>query len=207
MTFQAQRPFRSALAAGLAAAGLAGCVTTGTPDEITVSRINVVDETGALRFILAGDAPGPMVRGERLERSIAPAALVFHDADGDESGGLALATMPDGSTGRFLTFDFVRQITDAVRLGTFEAPGGETWRGGLEIFDQNPYDPGPVTTSQGVQRVFLGTEDRDAFLIVHDAQGRERIRIGVDAQGEAVIEMLDTDGVQTFTAPQASGED
>ena len=206
MTLQSPARLRTALAAWLAAAGLSGCVTTGTPDEITVSRINVVDETGALRFILAGDAPGPMVRGERLERDIAPAGLIFHDADGNESGGLALATMPDGSTARFLTFDFVRQITDAVRLGTFEAPGGETWRGGLEVFDQNPYDPGPVTTSQGVQRIFLGTEDRDAFLIVHDADGRERIRIGVDTQGEAVIEMLDAEGALTFALPGADAD-
>lgn len=60
-------------------------------DEITVRRINLVDESGKIRLVLAGDLPDPMVRGESLERDITPAGVLWHDEDGDESGGLAVA--------------------------------------------------------------------------------------------------------------------
>ncbi len=175
---------------------LAGCAGVGTEQEITVSRINIVDETGEVRFVIAGNSPGPIVRGERLERSIAPAGIIWHDEDGNESGGIVTTPFPPNNTtkARMITFDFTHQITDAVNLGTFESNDGETWKGGLTVYDRRPYVPGPVTSSQGVKRIFLGTQNADAGLIIHDNEGRERIRLGVNPDGEAAIEILDEQG-------------
>lgn len=202
------RCVKTMIAACIAVIVSAGCEQSGPPDEITVKRINIVDESGEVRFVIAGDAPDPVVRGERIERSIKPAGLIWHDEDGNESGGLATAPVPGWKDGgpagnvRMLTFDFTHQITDAVRVGTYESDDGKHWRGGLTVYDRRPYDPGPVESSQGKERIFLGTRNANAGLVIHDTEERERIRIGVDAQGNAVIEMLDEQGEVVHRLPE-----
>ena len=170
---------------------------------MTVSRINVVDEYGEIRFVIAGDAPDPIIRGERVTRSISPAGIIWHDEDGNESGGIGVAKFPDGTTkARIIAFDFTHQPTDAIHMGTYESEDGEEWKGGLTVYDRRPYTPGPVTSSQGKKRVFLGTDNQAAGLVIHDAQERERIKIGVNADGEAVIEILNENGEVVQRIPQ-----
>jgi hypothetical protein len=178
----------------------AGCARSGSQDEITVKRINIVDGTGKLKLVIAGELPGTVVRGETLERSIVPAGILWYDPNGDESGGLVVAPVsgwknaaPEGRA-RMVTFDFTHQITDGVRLDTYESNDGSTWSGGLTVFDRRPYDAGPVTSSQGKERIYLGTQNGDAGLVIRDSQERERIRIGVGRDGVAVIEILGDDG-------------
>lgn len=131
-----------------------GCKSSETQEEITLKRINIVDESGVERLVISSQLPDPVVRGERLERSIVPAGLIWHDEDGNESGGLALAQVPqwkDGGTEgevRMITFDFTHQITDAVRLGTYESTDGDIWRGGLTVYDRRPYKAGPIECGQ-----------------------------------------------------------
>ena len=75
----------------VAAATAIGCGNSVPPEEITVRRINVVDESGEIRLVIAGELPGPIVRGQALERAIVPAGIIWYDRNGDESGGLAAA--------------------------------------------------------------------------------------------------------------------
>lgn len=186
----------------------AGCGSSADQDEITVKRINVVDDSGVVRLVIASELPDPVVRGERLERSIVPGGIIWHDEDGNESGGLALAEVPQWKDGgpegrvRMITFDYTHQITDAVRIGTYESADGEDWRGGLTVYDRRPYEAGPIQSSQGVERIFLGTRNENAGLVVHDPEGRERIRIGVDSDGEARFEMLDENGETVHSVPE-----
>lgn len=185
-----------------------GCSSGDDPNEITVKRINVVDDSGVVRLVIASELPDPVVRGERLERSIVPGGLIWHDEDGNESGGLALAEVPQWKDGgpegrvRMITFDYTHQITDAVRMGTYESADGEVWRGGLTVYDRRPYEAGPIQSSQGVERIFLGTKNENAGLVVHDPEGRERIRIGVDSDGDARFEMLDESGETVHSIPE-----
>jgi hypothetical protein len=123
-------------------------------DELTVKRINLVDESGEIRLVISGDVPDPVVRGERLKRVITPAGILWHDEVGNESGGIALAAVsrwqgsPSGKV-RMITFDFTHQITDGVRLGTYESDDGEVWQGGLTVYDLRPFSPAPIESSQG----------------------------------------------------------
>lgn len=184
-----------------------GCNSPEWQEEITVQRINIVDEAGVERFVIASELPDPVVRGERLERSIVPAGILWHDEDGNESGGLALAEVPQWKDGgpegrvRMISFDFTHQITDAVRIGTYESDDGDVWRGGLTVYDRRPYKAGPIQSSQGVERIFLGTKNENAGLVVHDPEGRERIRIGVDSEGKTRFELLDESGDTIFSIP------
>lgn len=193
----------------LAVASLAtGCQSVERHEEITARRINIVDESGVVRLVIASELPDPVVRGERLERSIVPAGLIWHDQDGNESGGLALAQVPQWKDGgpegkvRMITFDFTHQITDAVRVGTYESNDGEKWRGGLTVYDRRPYRAGPIQSSQGIERIFLGTQNENAGLVIHDPEGRERIRIGVDSDGATRFEILDENGETIFSIPE-----
>jgi hypothetical protein len=87
-------------------------------------------------------------------KKIVPAGMNWHDEDGNESGGLALAQVPGwrdfGLAGgvRRITFDFTHQIKDAVRVGTYESSDGSVWR----------------------------ARNENAGLVVHDPEGRERVR-------------------------------
>jgi hypothetical protein len=201
------RLIRGASLVCAAAVLAAGCGRSAPPEEITVRRINIVDESGVVRFVIAAELPDPMVRGERKERAIAPAGIIWHDEDGDESGGLAVAPVSSwkgASSGkvRMVTFDFTHQLTDAVRLDTFESNDGETWSGGLTVFDRRPYVPGRIESSQGKQRIYLGTQNGDAGLVLRDSEERERIRIGVGRNGAAVIEVLDESGAVVYRVPE-----
>ena len=180
---------------------LVACGAGRMPDEMTVRRINVVDEKGVVRLVIAGEAPATIARGHEYPRAITPAAIIWYDEDGNESGGLAAAPLADGRKMRMITFDFTHQLTDAVRMGTFESPDGAHWNAAFEAFDRLPYTPGEIQTSQGKRRIVLGTEDADAGLVILDPEERERIRMRVDADGVAVFEILDVQGQVVFRAP------
>jgi len=201
------RPICSVALACVAALTAVGCRTSAPPDEITVKRINVVDDSGKVRFVIGGELTDVVVRGERLKRSIAPTGILWHDEDGDESGGIIVAPVsmwkgaPKGSV-RTITFDFTHQITDAVRLETYESEDGNVWSGGLTVFDRRPYDAGPITSSQGKERIYLGTQNGNAGLAIRDAQERERIRIGVSQDGTPAIEILDENGKVVHRYPE-----
>lgn len=200
---------------GLLVVGVAvtatGCKPSTNQEEITVQRINIVDESGVERLVIGSELPDPVVRGQRLERTIVPGGIIWHDEDGNESGGLALAQVPQWKDGgpegrvRMITFDFTHQVTDAVRVGTYESTDGEVWRGGLTVYDRRPYKPGPVESSQGVERIFLGTKNGNGQLVIHDPEGRERIRIGVDSESQAQVEILDEDGAISYSIPEPEG--
>lgn len=204
------RVARNAGSAVIVAVILAACGKFDAQDEITVRRINLVDRTGEIKLVIAAELPGPVVRGERMERDIVPAGLIWHDSGGDESGGIAVADVSGwkGASGggkvRMITFDFTHQLTDAVRLDTFESNDGDAWSGGLTVFDRRPYQAGTVESSQGTERLFLGTRNGAAGLVIRDTEERERIRIGVDPDGIAVIELLDEAGKVVNRLP-ASG--
>ncbi|MEG3192320.1 hypothetical protein [Lysobacter sp. D1-1-M9] len=201
------RLVRNISVAFAAAVIAAGCAHFSQPEEITVKRINLVDSSGETRLVISGDLPDPVVRGERIERAITPAGILWHDEDGDESGGLAVAPVPawhgapNGKV-RMLTFDFTHQITDAVRLGTYESDDGTAWEGGLTVYDRRPFSSGPIESSQGTRRIYLGTQNEDAGLVILDSEERERIRIGVGQDDVAVIEILDEAGEVVYRIPE-----
>jgi len=171
-------------------------------DTLKVQRIDVVDSDGKTRLVLANSErfPGAEIRGKTYARSIHDTAgLVFYDTNGDENGGLVSTKLRDQDMAT-LTFDYTYQPTDGIRIIKFESPDGARWRTGFEIFDRRPYKPGEVDSTQGIQRIALANENRNAELVISDAEGHPRIRIGVDKTGEPRIEMLDANGEPVYRA-------
>lgn len=195
-------------------------------DEITVQRINIVDEDGKLRLALSNKAKFPegTIDGRVLQRagSRGPGLLFFND-DGDECGGLIYSGDRESRTaGAAMLFDRLKQ-DQAVGLMYQEAEG--QYGQGLFIWDR-PDTPLPelvdemqaiekiededernrrmkeVRTSGkgGTSRLFAGRDgDGSSILLLSDSKGRPRIRIAVDADDNPVVEVLDASGNVTWS--------
>ena len=208
---------------------LAWFVATGaTPaaqrfDTIDVQRINVREPDGTLRMTISNRARMPgLIVGDREypHPNRREAGMIFFNDEGIENGGLVFdGGMIDGrpTNGGSLTFDRYRQ-DQTVQMTSVE--DGERRKAALIVNDRpdRPMDfaaatrirampPGPARADAmreagygGVQRAYLGrTEAKDSRLDLSDAQGRTRLRLQVDAAGQARIAFLDTDGRVTRT--------
>jgi len=184
-----------------AAAAKSPSATSASYDTITVQRIDVVDPDGTRRLIIANSSrfPGAIIHGKEHPRSINDAAgVLFLDTRGEETGGLALAKQRDNDVAN-LTFDYTYQPTDGITIRKQESADGAKWRAAFEIYDRRPHT-GAVESSQGVKRIALADENQNAELLISDPQGRPRIRIGVDKQGDPSIVLLSADGKEVYRA-------
>jgi hypothetical protein len=187
----------------LLAVALIAARTPGDAREITVERINIVDPTGVERLVIANAErfPPPRLGGKTYPRAVQPAGLVFYDAKGHEVGGIALTDAGAGKVGA-LAFDYPNY--DAVGLVTRVSGDGDEAMAGLQINSRPPPELDVIAASKVVQRrIAVMNENEDARILLADAEGRDRIRLQVDRNGEASIEILDADGQVRFRAPQA----
>ena len=58
-------------------------------EEITVKRINVVDEKGNKRLVISNQEriPPPIIAGKEYKRAVSPAGMIFYNEQGNEVGG------------------------------------------------------------------------------------------------------------------------
>jgi hypothetical protein len=197
-------------------------------DELTVKRINVVEDDGTLRVILGNSTHGNTVpmRGRLVQHPgrNPSAGLLFVNDDGTECGGLQFAgrRTDDGVEQiGFLTFDDFEQ-NEGFRLGMHQE-GGSTSRW-FEFSDLPtwslvdmmeeleglaPEAAGAVQDRYfagegglGRSRMRLAREaDGSVGLVLRDARGRDRLRFVVPADGEPRVEALDADGVPRSLLP------
>ena len=175
---------------------------SATFDSLTVQRINITDSTGTTRLVIANSDrfPDAVVRGKIYPRSIHDSAgLLFFDAMGVETGGLGIDKLGDDNVAD-LIFDYTHQPTDGIRMFKQESSDGTRWKTGFDIFDRRTYQPGPIDSTQGIQRIALTDENQNAHLVISDTDGHPRIRIGVDKTGNPSIEMLGKDGKVNYRA-------
>ena len=202
--------------------------------EIEVERINVVEADGRLALVIANSQrlPGPILRGEELDKSLSAgrtdsAGMIFVDPAGNEVGGLIHRTViaaDDAYTAsRSLTFDQHQQDqvvgisyfdNGSIRTAGFNVWDRPTTIALEEIMDSNTPDRQAIEqrfvelmrerglTSGGARRVFLGSQDKTVALRLMDPEGRERIRISVDSNSNARLEFLDEEGSVIHTLPQ-----
>jgi hypothetical protein len=178
---------------------------TGNPErlkleELTVQRLNVVDENGKTRMVLSNSDrfPNPILKGKEYPRSTKPAGMVFYKLNGDEAGGIALVEV-SGVVKNFMAFDYSN--SEAFGIGITETPKGE-YGSGLTFLDRVPLDADiEKVGSVGTERIAIANDDGTARVSVNDAKGKERIRLAVDKDGNARIEIKDAVGKVVFSAP------
>jgi hypothetical protein len=208
--------------AGLAATAFRQPAKAQNLGEITAERINIVDANGTLRLVISNKDrmhPG-VIGGKVLQRPRPYAGFLFFNDQGDEAGGMTLASRSaDGRRGAEagLMFDQLDQ-DQTIGFDYTEENGQRT--AAFKVWDrpetplselvdrlnaanaiQNPEErqaaiaQARAAAPKPAQRVFVGkTRDRVAGVVLSDAQGRIRLALRVDAGGNASIEFLDADG-------------
>jgi hypothetical protein len=190
--------------------------------EITVQRINVVDSNGTLRLVIANKDrmhPG-VIGGKVLARPRPYAGLILFNDQGDEAGGITLrgrdengrreadAGMMFDQLGQDQTIGFEYGEQDGRRSAAFkvwdrpDTPLADV----VDAMNRARAMTDPAAREAAIarinaerppsaQRVFVGkTQDRVATVLLADAQGRNRLALRVDADGNASLEFLDAAG-------------
>lgn len=159
-------------------------------EEISVKRINIVDEQGRNRIVIANQKhmPNPIIAGKEYQRRVAPAGLIFYDERGDEVGGIALSEVNNSGL-RALAFDYAN--ADAIgMLAQDDRLGGKNFKAGIVINDKDiSGKPG-----SNISRLKLITENGNAGLIINGPDEQPRITISVDSAGNPLIQVHDADG-------------
>jgi hypothetical protein len=201
-------------------------VVPAVMDELTVKRINVVEDDGTLRMIIGNSTMGrslPM-RGQVIEHPgrNETAGMLFVNDEGSECGGLTFGGhRRDGGKEQYasLTFDDYEQ-NEGFRFGMSQE--GSVVRRWLEFCDLPDWSLADLVAevegldadaSRAVQerydeqggfasRLRLAREDDGSVrLVLRDARGQDRLRFVVPADGEPVMEILDADGVPRSLLP------
>jgi hypothetical protein len=212
-----------------AAAHEAGVEVTPTVvDELTVKRVNVVEDDGTLRVVLGNSSimQTLTVRGRIVEHPgrLPQAGLLFINDEGTECGGLAFAGRR-GEQGKeqvaALTLDDFEQ-NEGFRFGMIQE--GSVVQRYLEFSDVPDWSLADMIEEMegldddaagevqeryaatghgfGASRMRLAREsDGSVGLTLRDARGQDRLRFVVPADGEPVIEILDADGVPRSLLP------
>ncbi len=164
---------------------------TFTQDEINAKRINITDEQGNVRLVIANEEriPPPILEGKTYKRAISPAGLIFYDKEGNECGGLALSGK-DNTDISALVFDYSNM--DAIGMRVIDTKDGD-YNAGFIINDPSPKG----TVGRGNSRILLENSNGDAQLVLHDADGKPRLNISVDSLGNAKFNVLDKNGKVT----------
>ncbi|MDR2234975.1 MAG: hypothetical protein LBE92_02520 [Chryseobacterium sp.] len=159
-------------------------------DEITVKRINIVDEKGTNRIVISNQEriPNPIIKGKEYQRRMKPAGLIFYDKNGDEVGGLALSEI-NGQGLHALAFDYSN--ADAIGLlSQDDKDNGKNFKAGILINDKDlSGKPG-----SNISRMKLTTENGNAGLIINGPDEKPRISIVVDSIGNPTIKVWDANG-------------
>jgi hypothetical protein len=211
--------------AGVVTLGLAWLALAGVaaPPQrfgtIDVQRINVRENDGTLRLVIAGR---DHIGGIRIADKEYPhpnrteAGMIFYNDEGTENGGLVFdGRLKDGRPTNSGQLSFDRWHQDQT-LYVQSLEDGPRRRAGLFVQDRvdKPMDfaaierirampEGPAraaaTTAagldKGMQRAFLGRDyDNASKLVLRDGKGRPRLQLSVDDAGEASIAFLDESG-------------
>ncbi|HFK5571005.1 TPA: hypothetical protein ACG0AO_002822 [Elizabethkingia meningoseptica] len=190
-------------------------------DELTVKRINVVDEKGNLRMVISNEHrqhPG-IVNGEKLPARERSSGIIFFNSYGDECGGLVY----DGNekdAGLVLSVDKFRD-DQIMQLQYMEDTKTFDRKYGLQIWDypkENTFSErnkrfnalDQLKTQEEKQkaikkmrtdsllmedRLFIGKKfSKEVGLFINDEKGKPRIKIYVDKNNAPKIELLNENG-------------
>jgi hypothetical protein len=200
-------------------------------DEIDVARINIVEKDGTIKMVISNKerAPDALLKGKFSKRQggNSPGIIFFNDM-GDECGGLVFyGEDREGKSraGSALLFD---QFLQDQTIGIMYSEADGRRRAGLYVWDRPDVDllqtmetlkpilalPDGAEKTQalnklrergqlGAQRLFIGkSQDRSAAIVLFDAMSRPRLRLRVEAAGEAHIEFLDAKGQVVQSLPE-----
>ncbi|MGB4591602.1 MAG: hypothetical protein WBH91_05260, partial [Bacteroidales bacterium] len=195
---------------------------TETLDELTVKRINIVDETGrALRMVISNESrqhPG-IIGGQELAPRERPAGIIFFNTFGDECGGLVydghekeaglVLSVDQFGDDQIMQLQYMEDTQNKLRkygLQLWDYPKDNMFHERMERFEElqdimipsvrlKLYNEMKADGLLMEDRLFLGKDfNKDVGLFIRDADGKIRIKIYVDQDNTPVIALYDKDG-------------
>ncbi len=163
-------------------------------DEIDAERINIVDAQGRRQLVISNRDrfPEPVFKSQELKgmRSVSPAGLVFYDTKGEnETGGLA-TFQTEGGKNSLIAFDYA--MTEAIGFSRWRATTAANFPPGSRFWIHRR--PEPHSKKPGAKhrtRIAIQNENKNVQIALKDADGKERIKLDVAADGTASIQILD----------------
>jgi hypothetical protein len=189
------------IVAAVALLGTAAMWRNTSFDVLTVHRLNVVDQTGAVRlaFFNAANEPAPVIAGRVLSKVSRAggtrAGMFFYNEIGEEQGGLTYNGDQRNGNSALLSFDPFRQ-NDDVDLYFFQNRGGNAEEG----LTLSQHAVLPLTTyldrmkaaqslpAGPVRSAKIQALRREGFL------GNDRFFAGVDGKQRSAIVLDDAQG-------------
>jgi hypothetical protein len=161
-------------------------------DEITVHRINVVEPDGTLRMVISSHdrLPGVIVHGKQQQLERPQAGMLFYNDEASEVGGLIFGGRRNAKgevvdSGVSLSFDKYEANQIVTLYGVEDS---EDRLAGLAVLDS-------PTGTEVNRRIWLGRgEDGIATLALMDGAGKKRLLMQVEANGQARLNLLDSNG-------------
>ncbi len=159
-------------------------------DEISVHRLNVTEPDGTLRMVISDKdrLPPVIIKGkERPEMGEArrQAGMIFYNDEGTENGGLIFSGRKNDKG----------QIVDSGASLSFDRYGAGQTIQLAGVDDSENHFAGLQVNDVGGQRVWAGRDGKGlASISLAAADGKERIRLQVSAEGKASIVFLDDKG-------------
>ena len=190
--------------------------------EVSAERINIVDADGTLRLVISNKDrmhPG-VIGGKVIQRPRPVAGLLFFNDHGDEAGGLTVTGREQNGSRAASSGIMFDQLGQDQTIGFDYSENNGRRTAAFKVWDrpdtplselvdklnaanaiQNRAERDAAiaqiraTAPKVAQRVFVGkTGDRVASVVLADAEGRNRLALTVDADGNASIEFLDAQG-------------
>jgi len=159
-------------------------------DEISVHRLNVTESDGTLRMVISNKErlPPVIIQGkERPEMGEArpQAGLIFYNDEGTENGGLIFSGRKNDKG----------QVVDSGASLSFDRYGAGQTIQLAGVDDNENHFAGLQVNDIGGQRVWAGRDSKGlASISLAAADGKERVRLQVSAEGKASIVFLDDKG-------------
>lgn len=158
-------------------------------DEITVKRINIVDDNGVNRMVISNEErmEPPIIKGKKYKRALNPAGIIFYNEKGDECGGIAISRNPETQT-YALALDY--DNADAIGILTQQNTKTNGYRSGLIVNDKDT--TGKVGSN--ISRISLMTENGNSSLVLNGPDEKPRIILSVDSLGTPLFKMVNSAG-------------
>lgn len=158
-------------------------------DEITVKRINIVDDKGVNRMIISNQErmEPPILFGKKYKRALNPAGIIFYNEKGDECGGLAISKNLETNT-YALAFDY--DNADAIGILTQQSNKNNHYKSGIVINDKDL--SGKI--GGNTNRINLMTDNGNSGLVINGPDEKPRIIISVDSLGNPLFKILNNEG-------------
>ncbi len=158
-------------------------------DELSVKRINILNEDGTPFFVIANPehTPPPVLNGVEYERQVEGGGATLYNQYGDERGGFVVLDDEERAMNAVL-LDY--KTTDAIGMFTKESADQKDHLAMLMVNDPDK----ERKIGHGVQRITVGTHNGNAGITINSTEGKPLLLIQVDNQNQIVFKTLDEEG-------------